>query len=615
MLTTMKKINLVILVHLSLFFALSCGSKKNVEVTVESGNYIELAAPSAFLDSWSKENEVVIHELNEPDNLHPCNGTSQVRSEIFLYLHGSLLRTDLRTGSVLPGICKSMPQISESQLDLIFDLREDIKWDDNTLISPDDVIFTIKAAKNPGTNNAAFKPYFDLVEKAERVPNSTTKVLIRMKKVYVQNVALWADYPIIQKSFYDPKNVLDQFSFEQFNDTNFQADQFKDLNEWSTNFNSPPYGFDAKFISGLGPYRLKEWQQGQLLIFEKKDHHWTEKSKVYAEKSYPKKLIFKVNKDVVSTQLAFLKQEFDASTSLSSRGLIEMKDDSIFNQNYHGRFVDVYGYTFIALNTKPALSNNALALSELEVRKALALLTPVQPMIDVVCKGVNKPVVGPVAKMKPSYNSDLPLILLDVKKANEILDGAKWNERDQDGVRMKMLDGKKIRLELELAFLSTTPEWREMALMIEASMKQAGVKVNLNMTDLQTWLDKGTSHHFDMIMGSWNSSALPEDYAQLWATSSWKENGLNFSGFGNEKTDAIIDSLAVTMDETARLGMEKRIQAAIYNEYPYVFLYGLVRRTAIHKRFSGAELYGERPGVLYNMFQLNSIGVKTSVTP
>ena len=42
MLTTMKKINLVILVLLSLFLALSCGSKKKVEVTVESGNYIEL---------------------------------------------------------------------------------------------------------------------------------------------------------------------------------------------------------------------------------------------------------------------------------------------------------------------------------------------------------------------------------------------------------------------------------------------------------------------------------------------------------------------------------------------------------------------------------------------
>lgn len=586
-----------------------------MEVNVESGVFIELEAPSTFLDSWSRLNEVVIHELNEPDNLHPCNGTSQVRSEMFLYLHGALLRTDLRTGSVQPGICKSMPEISKNQLDLVFDLREDIKWDDGSLLSPDDVIFTIKAAKNPGTNNAAFKPYFDWVEKAERIPDSPSKVLIRMKKVFVQNIALWADYPIIQRSFYDPKNVLDGFTFEQFNDTGFVVENFKELNDWSANFNSSPYGFNPTLISGLGAYRLKEWQQGQLLIFEKKPNHWTDKSRSYAEKAFPQKLIFKVNKDAVSTQLAFLKQEFDVSTSLSSRGLIDLKSDSLFNQNYHGRFVDVYGYTFIALNTKPELSNNALALSELEVRKALAFLTPVQPIIEVVCKGVNKRVVGPVAPMKPSYNTDLKLIPLDVIKANELLDAANWNVRDNDGVRTKMLNGKKVRLELELAFLSTTPEWREMALMIESSMKKAGVKVNLKMADLQTWLDKGIMHNFDMMMGSWNSSALPEDYAQLWATSGWKENGLNFSGFGNEKTDAIIDSLSVTLDEVARIGMEKRIQSAIYNEYAYIFLYGLVRRTAIHRRFSGAELYGERPGVLYNTFQLNTVGVKANVNP
>ncbi|MBK7965977.1 MAG: hypothetical protein IPK10_12320 [Bacteroidetes bacterium] len=143
----MKKIYLINLTYLSLFLALSCNSKKQVEVTVESGNYIDLGAPASFLDTWSKKNEVVIHELNEPDNLHPSNGTSQVRSEMFLYLHGALLRTDLRTGTVQPGICKSMPVISENQLDLIFDLREDIKWDDNTSLTPDDVILPLKLQK------------------------------------------------------------------------------------------------------------------------------------------------------------------------------------------------------------------------------------------------------------------------------------------------------------------------------------------------------------------------------------------------------------------------------------------------------------------------------------
>jgi len=617
MLPTMRKLNLLTTLFFSSLLLHSCGDKTTSNVKVDSSQYIKLESPSAFLASWSKENKVIVHELTEPDNLHPCNGSSQVRSEIFLYLHAALLRTDLRTGTIQPGLSKALPEVSADKLDLIFDLRNDVKWDDGSIVTPEDVIFTIKVAKSPLTNNAAFKPYFDLVEKVEMVSGSPSKVLIRMKKVYVQNIALWADYPIIQRKFFDPENILNSFSFVQFNDTTFNASAQKDLMLWSEKFNAPGMGFDKQFISGCGPYRLKDWNSGQLLVLEKKKNHWSDQSSVYAEKSFPDEIIFKVNKDAVSTELAFMKQELDASTSLSSRSLIQLLNDSLFNKNYHGRFVDVYGYTFIGMNMQPKVSHRAISLSDLQVRKALSLLTPVKQIIEVVCKGVNKPINGPVAKMKASYNSALKIIELDVLAANNVLDAAQWKMRDDDGVRMKELNGKKERLEFEFIFLATTPEWKEMALMIEESYKKAGIKLNLNAVDLPTWLDKGTSHDFDMIMGSWNSSALPEDYAQLWANSSWKENGLNFSGFGNESTDALIDSIAITMNDEERNGMEKRIQAEIYKEQPYIFLYGLVRRTAIHRRFSGAELYSERPGVLFNSFQIenNSVGVKANVNP
>ena len=53
---------------------------------------------------------------------------------------------------------------------------------------------------------------------------------------------------------------------------------------------------------------------------DEKDKEWDVNGKI-------EKLIFKVNKDAVSTQLAFLKQEFDVSTSLSSRVLIELNPE------------------------------------------------------------------------------------------------------------------------------------------------------------------------------------------------------------------------------------------------------------------------------------------------
>jgi peptide/nickel transport system substrate-binding protein len=91
---------------------------------------------------------------------------------------------------------------------------------------------------------------------------------------------------------------------------------------------------------------------------------------------------------------------------------------------------------------------------------------------------------------------------------------------------------------------------------------------------------------------------------------------LNFSGFGDAASDALGDSISVTMDEAKRNEMEWRMQQKIYDEYAYVFLYGLVRRTIIHKRFSNVELYAERPGILYNVMGVSKgVGSTPGVAP
>lgn len=597
----------------------ACTEKAKHTAEVVNKPYLELPGPEKWLSDWSKKNEVVVHMLTEPDNLHPTNGNSIIRSELFLYLHGSLLRTDLRTGTILPAMCKSMPVLSKDNLEMEFELRDGLKWDDGSPVLADDVIFTVKASMNPLTNNPGMKPYFSYVKSVNAVPDNPRKFIIKMNSVYIQNIALWADYPIFQKKFFDPDGVLDDFTFEQFGDTTFkaeQADHGNELIKWSADFNSEKNGFQVDRISGLGPYKIVSWQEGQMIVLEKKKNHWSATSNEYTEKAGPDRIIFKVDKDPVTQELAFMKQEMDATTSISTRVLLKLKADSMFNRNFHGNFVDIYGYTFVGMNMRPDESGRALALKEKDVRRALALLTPVDDIIRVVNKGVNKRVTGAVSKFKASCNTQLPLIPLDLNQANQLLDKSGWTARDQDGVRMKQINGQKQRLEFEIIYNSSIVEWQDMAMMIGESFKKAGIKLNLSAVDLNSWLEKGTSHDFDLIMGTWNSTALPEEYTQLWSSKSWKENGLNFTGFGDAASDALGDSISITMDENRRKEMEWRMQKKIYDEYAYVFLYGLVRRTIIHKRFNHVELYAERPGVLYNIMSVSpGVGNVPGVAP
>jgi hypothetical protein len=50
--------------------------------------------------------------------------------------------------------------------------------------------------------------------------------------------------------------------------------------------------------------------------------------------------------------------------------------------------------------------------------------------------------------------------------------------------------------------------------------------------------------------------------------------------------------------------MVKELQALIYDEQPYIFLYASTRRNLIHKRFGNADMLYERPGVIISNFRL-----------
>ncbi len=598
-------------------FLVSCSNSKSTLSTSENAynSFEEMPNSTKMESDWSKSNIVFVHILAEPDNLHPTNGTSQTRAELFLYLHAGLLRTDLRSGLIQPGICTSLPQISSDQKSLTFNLRDDVKWDDGSPVTSDDVSFTVKASKFKLTNNPSNKFYFENVKEVIMDASNKKRFTIIMNQVFVQNVAMWCDYPIIQRKVYDPSFVLSATSFDVLNDTSSHPELDKNLSNWADGFNSVGSGANVNTICGLGPYKLISAETGSSWVLQRKENHWSNNSSSYNEKSYPQKIIFKVNQEPVSQKLEFLSQKIDGSGYLGTRLLFDLQNDSSFNRNYHSKFIDTYGYTYIAMNMHPDGIKHGSCLNDLNVRKALAFAARIDDMIKVVNKGVNKRVPGPVSPLKKESNSALKIIPYNIKKTIQLLDKEGWVDADNNGVREKIINGKKTELIIELAYLSVIPEWKEMATIIAEGMKPAGIKIVAIGYDYPMWLLKVTTHDFEMAMGAWNTTSLPEDYSQLWSTNSYLNQGSNYTGFGSAFTDSLINAISTTMDNDKRMKLEFQMQQAIYDQQPYIFLYGLVRRCVMHKRFAGVEFYAERPGLLYNHVQLLNPSATNAVNP
>ena len=598
-----------------LFFLFTSCTKKNDKTSLSDSqtqiatishqsNYLKIEDATTFDSSWSKENTVVNHVTTEPNGLHPCNDNSVLKPFIFQYTHRTILTNDLEHLTLKPALVKKMPQISADNLQFMYELKEGIKWDDGTPLSYEDILFTIKAVKCPLVNNPHQKPYLDNLKNIIPDPADPLKFTLLMKKTYIQNLAFLTDLFILQRKFYDPENILSSFSYSQFDDTAFHAEKENRLTQWANEFNSPKYSRSPEFIQGLGPYRIAQWEAGQYILLVKKATHWTSGSTDSYDAAYPGKIIFKINQDMNSQMLELKSQAMDVTTFLSVKTLSTLQHNELFIHNYHSGFTDTYNYTYIGLNTKPDGITRKKSFTEKNVRRAIAHLVPVNDLINVLRERKGTRMIGPVSPLKTEYNHDLPLIAFDLEKAKNLLDSAGWKDTDGDNIRDKIIDGVKTPFIFDLGFATTQVEWKDLAMMLAESFYKAGVKAELRANDFAVHIENNKNHNFDMMLGAWAASSQPEDFTQLWHTSSWTSKGSNYCGFGNEASDMLIDSIRFTMDESIRFNMIKRLQKIIYDEQPYIFLWSGIRCNAIHKRFGNANLYFERPGVMLNNLKL-----------
>lgn len=587
---------------LALFFC-ACGGNstttstdEKVSDTTSMAKFIAFKDATTISPSWSKSNTLIYLIISLPDELHPTNSFG-LDVEFINYTQLCLVNVDYRNLTVKPAAVEKLPTISPDGIRYTYTLRDDITFDDGKPMTVEDVVFTYKANKCPLTNNPRAKPFLDnildiIVDKDK--PREFTMV---MKEKYIHNLDFFEDYPIMQRSFFDKNNVLAKYSFAQFGDKNFKADQQKELNDWATEFNSSKYGHDVKYLTGAGPYKIEKWEPGQSVTLVRKKNHWSQKSTNSGIQAYPERIIFKLNKDENSQILEFKAQTIDASTYLTTKTLLELQKDPAFNANYNSAFTSTYNFWYASMNCKPDGVKNKKFFTDKRVRRAMAMLTPVDQINKVLNNGRNTRMIGPVSPIKPEYNKDLKLIDLDIEGAKKLLDEAGWKDTDGDNIRDKVIDGVKVQFEFNLNYMTATIDWKTTALMMAEQMYKAGVKAIPTSLDFTVNYANARNHNYDMMLAVNSGTFTSEDYTQNWHSSSWLNKGSNFSGFGNAASDALIDSIKFTLDDEKRNEMAKRLQVMIYDEQPYVFLFASQRRVVIHKRFGNQEVYFERPGV------------------
>lgn len=607
------KRNFIVLFLLPLLFAACTNSSHRLNEEQQDKSkevYLTFPDEANMMADWSRDNILVVHTLSDAGYLHPTNYTFQNARLILSLTHPALLTIDQLKMGLAPCMAKELPAVAADEMQFTYSLLDEATWDDGSPVTAEDVIFTFKVAKFPLTDNPLHKSVSVNLKTIVADPADPKRFTMVMKTKYVQAVSMVTDFPLLSRSFFDPENVLGKFTIEQMDEPDFRPDQIPALSTWAADFNNSKNGNDPQYFYGCGPYKVSGWESGQSVTLERKPNHWTGLLKgdnIYLT-SYPEKIIFKAVKDENAAMLEFKSQQFDVSTYLTSRVLLELQRDSNFNRNYHSVFLNSYSFTYMAMNMRPDGIKHKRILDDVRVRRAIALLTPVDRIIEVVALGRASRWPSMVSPLKKEFNADLKLLEYDVAEASRLLSEAGWTDTDGDNIRDKVVDGERIPLQLELLNMIQGSMAKDLANIIAEGVYPGGIKIILKSVEGSVLRQMSADHDFDLVLSSWAVSSLPQDFNQVWSTDAWVNKGSNITGFGNAKSDALIDSIAITLDESKRIPMIKRLQKIIYDEQPYVFLYSPDRKVVIHKRFGNIIMTAELPSFIPNNLVLLNTG-------
>ena len=559
--------------------------------------------PTTGTDTPTKPFTVTSHLGASPEGLNPItSGTVRSRS-VTNQIFSHLVHYDTKTLKASPVLLKKMPEIEnleggEYPIAMHYEILDEAVWDNGQPVTGHDVEFTLKVMLNPKVPADLLRPFIEKMKHIEIDKDNPKKFTI-YSDLYFLLDEIFTNFPILPIYVYDAKGLLKDVTMKELAD----PVQREKLEKTNSNLQTFADEFDsAKFnretVVGCGPYKFVEWVTGQRIILRKKENWWGDKFATSNRllQGYPTEIIFKPIEDMTTAITELKDGAIDVMGTVDSKNFEELKASKPAKKMLNFYSDMEYIYYFIVMNRKKP------KLADKKVRRALAHLVNVDEIIDVVQYGYATRTVGPFHPSKPYYHKGLPLIDFNIEKGRALLKEAGWEDTNNNGIVDKIINGKKVELDIEYQVSQTGFSTNTAALMKD-DFKKAGVNLNVVSKDANSQREAIMKREYEIAVGGFRQDPSLDDPKQLWHTTSDTPSGSNRGGFGNAESDRLIEEIQVTMDETKRNKLYKKFQEIIYEDQPYIFLFTLNGRTVINKKFDIKPSL-RKPGIFENQFRL-----------
>jgi microcin C transport system substrate-binding protein len=484
------------------------------------------ASPNAkkggsFTMSWS--------DFPKSLNFYLDNNTFTVF--VFSSLFDSLIQLDPVDESPIPSLAKSW-EISPDKKVFTFHLDPAARWSDGKPVTADDVIFTYDTLMNPKNLTSLMRIYLSRFDKPERLDGRT----VRFKAHTVH----WGNF-----IFFSGFQVLPRHGFEG-----------KDFNKQN---------FDFPVVSGA--YRMQKVDKGQSIELARRPGWWAAKQPFNRGKYNFDLLRFRMSRDHEVAFESFKKGDLDFYEVNVSKLWHTETDSEKFQKNWIIK-QRIYNQTppifqGFAMNARRPL------FKDVRVRKALAYALDRKTLIEKLMYNEYYPINSYFTHIYDS-RSDIPMKPLEynLDKARALLREAGWSQTDSEGYLVK--GGKRF----EFVMLERDQYTENILTIYQEVLKKLGIKMDIEITSVSTWFKRVSEYDYDMTFAGWLLPVLVDPEDAFSAKQADEKAGNNITGFKNAEVDRMIEELKPIFDVKKRNQILRRMDRIIFDEHPYVLLWG-----------------------------------------
>ena len=320
---------------------------------------------------------------------------------------------------------------------------------------------------------------------------------------------------------------------------------------------------------GTGAYQLERYEQNQQAAFKRNPKHWRG-----FEGEHFERVVVQYVTDSSSQRLQLERGSSQAAFFLPDDEVYAMRESKDVEVIDESSFI-VY-YIGLPCRTGPT--------ADKKVRQAISYGFDYGSFIKDVLNGTATQSYGPLPAGFPGHDDSLPQYRYDPDRARRML-AETGNENG----------GFKLKYIYETGYYWKRP----LGELFQANMKDLGIEVSIQELSPSAWnaqlSNKGTANEAYGVVW-YPSVASPYDFLwTLFATDAQGSAGYNFTYYGNERFDRLINQATAEPDEGKRMALYEQAQRIVVDDAPYLYLSDVRFLVPVSPKLEGAEfnpMYG-----------------------